>query len=88
MEKNLIQELKPLSDVKITHFSQNRFSDSDFFAMHKVLLKCAESFNEYINETKEPIRFTDNVVPLKKEFLKFTNLTDNLTLFRDFNPRT
>jgi hypothetical protein len=45
--------------------------------MHKVILNCADSFTEYLNKSKEPIRFTDNVVPLKKEFIKFTTLPDS-----------
>jgi hypothetical protein len=58
-------------------FSTPAFSSSDLFAMHKVILNCADSFTEYLNISKEPIRFTDNVVPLKKEFIKFTTLPVN-----------
>lgn len=77
MEKKLIQELEPLSASSFTPFSTPAFSSSDLFAMHKVILNCADSFTEYLNKSKEPIRFTDNVVPLKKEFIKFTTLPDS-----------
>ena len=74
MEKKLIQELEPLSVDRFTPFSRPSFSNPDLFAMHRVLVNCAESFTEYLEKSKEPIRFTDNVVPLKKEFVKFIHL--------------
>ncbi len=82
MEKKLIQELEPLSENRYTPYSKISFSNSDLFTMHRIILNCADSFTEYLNKTKEPIRFTDNVVPLKKEFLKFTTLPESFqTLF-------
>ena len=84
MEKKLLQELEPLSETCFIPFSKSAFSSPEFFAMHRVILNCAESFTEYLNKSKEPIRFTDNVVPLKKEFLKFTTLPESFqSLFRE-----
>lgn len=84
MEKKLIQELETSSENRFTTYSKNTFSNPDLFTMHKILLNCADSFTEYLNKTKEPIRFTDNVVPLKKEFIKFTTLPERFqTLFGD-----
>ncbi|MBK8396796.1 MAG: hypothetical protein IPL26_16395 [Leptospiraceae bacterium] len=82
MEKKLIQELEPLSQTNFTPFSKPSFSNSDLFAMHRVLAHCVESFTDYLEKSKEPIRFTDNVVPLKKEFMKFIHIPDGTqTLF-------
>lgn len=78
MEKKLIQELETSSEKRFTTYSKHTFSNPDLFAMHKILLNCADSFTEYLNKTEEPIRFTDNVVPLKKEFIKFTTLPERL----------
>lgn len=82
MEKKLIRELETLSASPFTPFSKPTFSSPEFFAMHRIILNCADSFTEYLDKSKEPIRFTDNVVPLKKEFLKFTTLPESFqTLF-------
>ncbi|HMX33036.1 MAG TPA: hypothetical protein PK079_11725 [Leptospiraceae bacterium] len=80
----MIQELKPLSNAHFIPSSKSSYSNSDLFHMHKTLVQCAESFNEYLTKSKEPVRFTDNVVPLKKEFLKFIQTQEKSTLFDDF----
>lgn len=80
----MIQKLESSTEVDYISFSKPTFSNSEFFAMHRVLVHCAENFIDYVKNAEKPIRFSDNVVPLKKEFLKFTYLPDSFqSLFGD-----